>query len=232
MKRIKIFGLALVAVLALGAMAASGASAALEYLVGGVLLASGGLKLITASAEKPFILKGEALGIKTTVECKNLKLKTGAEIVGGDPGISHETVIFEECVALAPAECVGKAVAVENTPVNNELTMVVKPAAQAGKIATLFTPSSGTLFTKITFSGCLLNITAEVTGNAAALSEPEKIDALKGLLLFKEGAEEITEVEKSTGAKTKVELKFDGNKATLEGATLVALVSDELWGIF
>jgi|HubBroStandDraft_2_1064218.scaffolds.fasta_scaffold127479_2 hypothetical protein len=232
MKRIKIFGLALVTMLALGAMATSGASAALEYLVGGALLGSGGLKLITASAEKPFILKGEAIGIKTTVECKKLKLNAGAEILGGDPGTSHETVIFEECVPTAPSECVGKKVKVENTPVNNELTMVVKPAAQAGKIATLFTPSSGSLFTTITFEGCVLNTQAKVTGNAAALSEPEKVDQLKGLLLFKEGAEEITEVEKSTGAKTKVELLFAGNKATLEGATLVALVSDELWGIF
>ena len=245
MSRIRIIGLTLVAVFAVSAVGVASASGAeYVYKVAGAKLV--GAKEITSKAKTTYILKGEALGVKTTVECPTQKLSAGAAIKGGEPGTSEETVVFEGCKPTAPAECVGKKVKVENTPVKNEIVTVVKPAAKVGKLATLFTPKAGTLFTTITFEGCLFNTKAEVTGTAAALDSPGKVEQKVGTLIFEEGAEEITEVEclKETVAcisitknklapfRQKVELKFAGNRATLKGQSEVELVSKEVWGVF
>jgi hypothetical protein len=71
---------------------------------------------------------------------------------------------------------------------------------------------------------------AAVSGETAAYNEPVLTEGLTALLLYKEGAEEITEVEKFGGAKTPVGLKFGGKVATLVGTAGVRLENDELWG--
>jgi hypothetical protein len=195
------------------------------------ILAAGESKEFTASAKKAYFIKTEVLA-KLTIECKKQKFSAGGEIIGGKPGKAEGTIVFEECNPTAPAECVGKKVKIQPMPVKAELVTVVKPAAKAGKLATLFSPKTGSLLTDIQLEGCLFNTGEELAGNAAALNVSQEVEQKTGSLLFKEGAEEITEVETSTGAKAKVELKADETKATFEGESVLELVSKELWGAF
>jgi hypothetical protein len=234
MKRMRVIGLTLVAALAIGAVAASGASAA-EYIykVNGVKLEAGITKAISSKAKTPFILKGEIIGLKSETKCNKLKLaatEPAPVIKGGTPGTSEEKIVFEECSGtLGGSPC--KGVTVENTPALNEVVTVVLPAANAGKLATLFTPKTGTLFTTIKLKECgFVSTEGKVEGTSAALgSEGE---AVVQTVTWAAPAEEITKVKKSSGAEVTVGLKFGGNAATLEGIAEVELTSKEKWGTF
>jgi hypothetical protein len=242
MKRISITGLALVAMSVIGAFSASSAFANCELTLGycilGVPLGAGETRLILAKVHpgSEFVLKGEAFAIKSVTKCKKLKLSTAGQdpvIVGGMPGTgSGQLVVFEECSAtLGGTACTS--VKVENTPTLTEQVMVLKPASRKGALATLFRPTNGTNFTTIKLTSCggLGSQEAAVTGTTAAYDVPVLTEGLTGLLEYKEGAEEITEVEKSGGAKEPVGLKFGGKAATLNGIADVWLENDELWGV-
>ncbi len=237
MTRIKLVGLCLVAVFAFGAVAAAEASAA-EYIykVEGKKLEAGAKEEITSKAKTEFVLKGTGpLGIKSETKCKKLKLNAAEKpvITGGIPGKSEkEKIEFEECTAtVGGVKC--SSVTVESASTNNELVTVVLPATKAGKLATLFVPASGKVFTKIKFTKCGIfgNQSAEVEGSSAALISPEKVEAVSGMLVWNE-KEEITETEKSNGERGKDGLKFDGNAATINGEAEVTLVSGKVWGAF
>lgn len=239
MRHIKIFGLVLVALSAVGAMVASSASAVatkLHYSVGGHFLAAGETRLILAkvAAGSEFVLTGETLGVKAITKCKKLKLdpKHDPRIVGGLPGTSEKNLIeFEECSGtVGGTACTS--VQVHNVLTRSELVMVVKPAAKAGLTGALFSPESGTKFTTILLNSCGIfgSIQAEVTGTTVALASPENTNQLFGKLIWNK-AEDITEVEGHNGTKRKDGLKFAGNPATLNGTAEVWLETDELWGI-
>lgn len=246
MSRIRIIGLALAAVFAMSATA-SASAAEYIYKVAGAKLEAGVKTEITSKAKTTFVLKGEVLGIKSETKCKTEKLNAAEKpvIVGGAPGTSEkELVEFGECSAtLGGAAC--KSVKVNNTTTSNEIVTVVLPAAKAGKLATLFTPPTK-VFTTIELKECGAFGTqkAEVTGTTAALDSPEKVEQATGTLIFKAGAEEITEVgclketttctgaEKKAPFRQKVGLKFGGNAATLEGESEVSLVSGQSWGVY
>src|SRR6202035_1140809 len=152
-------------------------------------------------------------------------------IKGGIPGTSEEKVVFENCSGtLGGSAC--KLVTVENTPVNNEIVTVVLPAAKAGKLATLFTPKTGTVFTTIKLKECGIfgSTEGKVEGNSAALGSVGKAKAQT--LTWVEGAEEITKVKKfGAGGEATVGLKFGGKVSSLEGVAAVELVSGEEWEV-
>ncbi len=231
MKHLRIIGLALVAVFAVSAIAASGASALSHtYTVEGKKLEANATKEIRSSAATEFVLKGEDLGIKSVTKCTAIKLDAALHpvIVGGEPGTSkNELIEFEGCTAtLGGTKCTS--VTVEGASTNNELVTIVKPEALKGKLATLFTPTSGTAFSKIKFTKCgVLSITATVEGSTAALV-PSEVESKLGMLSWSESSE-ITEVETQSGAKKTVGLKANGNKATLNGEATVELVSGQSW---
>jgi hypothetical protein len=234
MKRIRIIGLTLVAVFAISAVAASGASAA-EYIykVNGAKLEAGATKAVSAKAKTPFVLKGEIIGLKSDTKCNKLKLATiepAPVIKGGTPGISEEKIVFEECAGtLGGSAC--KSVTVENTPALNEIVTVVLPAAKAGKLATLFTPKTGTLFTTIKLKECgIVTTEGKVEGTSVGLNSEG--EAVAQAITWAAPAEEVTKVKQSSGAEVAVGLKFGGNVATLEGIAEVELTSKEKWGAF
>ena len=239
MKRIRIIGLALLALAAVSATAASSASAIcplleLGYCVNGVPLLAGSTKEVTASAKTPFVLKGELLGLKSVTTCQKLKLNAAQKptINGGMPGTgAKQKTEFEECTAtLGGAACAG--VVVGSALSNTTQTMVALPAGLKGRLATLFTPSSGSVFTSIKLTNCGgFSTTAEVTGTTAALNNPERTEGLDGELIWNE-PQEITEVELSGGTKEAIGLKFGGKPAGLLGTALILLVSKEKWGVF
>jgi hypothetical protein len=238
MTRIKLVGLGLIAAFALSAIATTSAMAAPKhiYMVESKALAAGETKEITAKDSEEFTLTGKgALEVEAVTKCKKLKLKASEhpEIIGGTPGKSAKEVIeFEECSAtVGGVKCTS--VEVENASTTNELVTVLKPESLKGKLATLFDPTSGTVFSKIKLNKCgiLGNQTATVEGTTAALIEPEATEALEGMLVWNSKSE-ITEVETQSGAKHPVGLTSDKKKATLNGIALVALVSGQKWGAF
>jgi hypothetical protein len=238
MKRIRAIGLALVAVFAMGAVAAAEASAA-EYIykVAGPKLEAGKTKEIKSSAKKAFVLRGKGvLEIEAVTTCKALKLNAAEKpvIVGGKPGTSEkEKVEFGECTAtVGGAKC--EKVEVTNVSTKNEIVTVAAPASLKGRLATLFSPTTGTEFSKVKLIKCGIfgNQTATVEGTSAALDEVEKTEAKAGTLVYAVGSSEIIEVEKFGGAKAKVELKSGPTKSTIEGEATVELVGGESWGVF
>ncbi len=239
MNRIRIIGMALVAVFALSAVAVATASALPShvYRVEGAKLEAGKTKEITSKvkAGSEFVLKGTQLGIKSVTKCKKIKLNAAEKpvIVGGEPGTSEkEKIEFEECTAtVGGSKC--ESVTVESASTKNELVTIEKPAGKKGKLATLFTPTTGTVFSKVKFKKCGLFGSPEATveGSTAALVSPEATEAVSGALIWNE-AEEITEVEKQSKAKVTAGLKAAGNLATLNGEAEVELVSKEKWGAF
>jgi hypothetical protein len=237
MRSIKVVGLALLTVFALSAVAVSQASAA-EYIykVNGAELTSGANKEITSSAKKEFVLKGKGvLNVESVTKCTKLKVEKGALIEGGKPGKSKEKVVFEGCTAtVGGTKCSG--VEVENVAVVNEIVTVVKPKVLEGRLAVLFKPEKGEVFSKIKFKSCGLlgSPKAEITGSSAALSEPEKTEGTEGVLKYQVGeATEIAVIQKSSGTTEKVELDNEKTKkSTIEGEAAVALVSGEKYGIF
>jgi hypothetical protein len=241
MRSIKVVGLAILAALALSALAAGQASAA-EYIyrIEGKTLGAGESKEITSSAKKEFVLKGKGvLNVESVTTCKKLKVETGAVIEGGTeggkPGKSKEKVIFEECSAtVGGTKCKG-GVEVENVVVTNEIVTVSAPPKLKGRLAVLFAPASGEVFSKVKFKECgiLGSPKAEITGTSAALVEAEKTEAEVGVLQYKTGESEISEIETSVGKKKKVELDNEKTKkSTIEGEANVVLVSKEKYGIF
>lgn len=241
MKRISIIGSVLMAIMAMGAVAASSAMANCEltlgYCVLGKPLGGGQTQGIEAKAAKEFVLKGEFLGIKSVTKCKKLKLNAAKApvIVGGMPGTGRNQLVeFAECSAtLGGSAC--NAVSVSNASTETIQVMIDHPTSLLGKLATYFVPANGgTTFStiKLTECGLLGSQEATVTGTTAALDTPVLTEAETGNLVYKEGAEEITEILHLDGKALKVGLKFGGNVATLDGEATVSLVSKEPWGVF
>jgi hypothetical protein len=216
-----------------------GPTSGIGYNVEGAKLEAGQTKEITSKAKTEFTLKGEqeilGVKVKSVTNCKKLKLNAADKpvLVGGEPGKSEkEDIEFEECSAtLGGSKC--SSVTIESALANNELVTVVSPAGKRGKLASLFTPASGKVFTKIKFTKCGLfgSQSAEVEGSSTALVGSEKTEAVTGTLVYSE-TEEITEIEKLNGTKEKTGLKFGGFAATINGEAEVELVSKEKWGAF
>ena len=99
MKRMKIVGLALLAVFAISAVASASASAACTkycWLVGGKALAEGKEEALTGAASSSYTLTGKAFGfIEVAITCK--KAATTGKIIGGEPGKDEATIKYTEC---------------------------------------------------------------------------------------------------------------------------------------
>ncbi|MFI5004766.1 MAG: hypothetical protein ACHQE6_07115 [Solirubrobacterales bacterium] len=226
------------AVFAMGAVAAAEASAA-EYIykVAGAKLEAGQTKEIKSSMKSTtFVLKGKGvLNIESVTKCTALTLNAAEKpvIIGGKPGTSaKEKIEFTGCTAtLGGAKC--EKVEVENVVTNNEIVTVVLPATLKGRLATLFTPGVGEVFSKVKFVKCGIfgSQKAEVKGKSAGLDEPKEPEEVKNWLVYATGASEITEVEKSNKEKVKVELTNESKKATIEGEAWVELSTKEVWGV-
>jgi hypothetical protein len=245
MRNIKVVGLALLAVFALSALVAAQASAAAEhiYKVEGKVLEAPEVREVKSSLKsEKFVLRGKGiLNVESVTTCKKLKLKAAEKPViegGSEKGqtgkSSKEVIEFEECTAtVGGTKCSG--VEVSNAATNNELVSVYAPAGLKGKLATLFTPAEGKVFSKIKFKSCGLlgSPSAEITGSSAGLVQTEKVEAVKGALQYREGTEEITAIEKQNKTTEKVELDNEKTKkATLAGDAWIELTTGEKWGAF
>jgi hypothetical protein len=219
---IKLVGICL-AIVALCVVTATEASAAEDiYKIEGVKLEAGEARSISANAKTEFTFKAKgALEVEAVTKCRGLELKESAspEIFGGLPGTAvHEVIEFEECSAtVGGAKC--ESAEITSATMNGELVTVRAPNGLSGHLATLLRPASGTEVAKVKLNKCGIFGTqsATVEGTTAAATSPEGVFEPEGTLAWKEGSEEITEIEKANGTKERVELKSSGKKASLNG---------------
>jgi hypothetical protein len=231
-KRAIIIGLAFAASWAsCFAVVASAAGAEYIYKVNKAPLETGITREVRAKAKTSQVISGEFAGTKFRITCKKLKLVAAEKpvIQGGVPGKSGKvTFVLEEC-----GTSICEKPTVETGSLENEIVTVVRPATEAGKLAVKYKGSNGSnLFAKVKLTCLGISLTFYCDGTVAWLDSPEKVEQRAGTLIGKVGTEEVTEVEKSTGAKEEVGLKCEGKPVTFEGETEIELVSEENWGIF
>jgi hypothetical protein len=188
MKRFRMIGVAVLAVMALGAIAASGAQAetAPFFSIGGARLAAGKTHNIAAHGTKPFELVTPANSSK--IVCENLTVENGVLLgsEAGTQGKADQISKFENCTLkegngapgchLAATEG-GEATSttITTNPLHGELVENVEASKAGKKLEELYTPASGSIFVTIFFggTGCTVKAT-KVTGSTAAaiLTDP------------------------------------------------------------
>jgi hypothetical protein len=247
MKRIRILGLALVAVFALSAVVAVAAQAteAPFYKVAGKRLASG------ESAEISSHAGTGGFTLTTTgkvVKCLTLTNNAGATIIGsnaGVPGTSSETLEFSGCTVTGNGEPCAVTTPIKTTALKNELALTESLTS----FLVEFKPATGTEFATLKFTGAGCEITeTKVTiaeGSAVIgqvfsggkLVEPgkEPAEAKDGEINFPTTAIKVIDLqETASGGFKKVEespLKAFGLAATFSGLAIVLLKSGSVWGV-
>jgi hypothetical protein len=224
MKRMKIVGLALLAVFAISAVASASASAACTkycWLVGGKALAEGKEEALTGAASSSYTLTGKAFGfIEVAITCKSAA--TTGKIIGGEPGKDEATIKYTECSS-------GTCTPVEPIETKAKSEVVLYTSSSKKYWGDLFfAKESSGVFTVIECSG----LKAEVTGNIVAevLNEAKEkvevgkeVEQAKGYVNFT-GTNSESYTNEKAESKT-AELKWEGKAATLKGQSEVTLNS-------
>jgi len=252
MQRIRIVGLALMAVFALSAVAASAASAVEGpfWKVNGSRLLSGETRLLLATAKENFILEDTVLG--QTITCTALTLPEAAQMeiigsTGGNAGKSKEVIDFTGCTQVGNGvKCTVVNSLVNTVPVLNLLGY--STAAKGGPALVLFEPESGKVFATVKYTstvaeGCKSE-SQGVTGTTIALAQVGGAqvavgggtETLHGEVRFHKLAKAIfIEKEGVVGAEVKSKLELAGTASTLQGTALLLVDSAGSpvpWGVF
>jgi hypothetical protein len=231
--------LSLIAVLSVGAIVASSASAAIEFKwkVAGVELKAGEEKGFTVNNDgKNFDLHGTLAGASALLLSHEVSVEAGAKIVGGVPGKNTEVVIFKNVTVDNTPNCTeeqsGVAGQVKTTPLTTEIVEGASAKVGTNEVDILFTPTTPTTFTtfKLTGASCLVaGSVFPVNGSILGLPLPQKTEVVKQNLVF----EAVTKEYKNHAGEFKTAgLVFGGNAATLAGLTLVLLESGQEFGPF
>jgi hypothetical protein len=242
MSKAKFVSLSLVAVLSVGAMVASSASAVtFQWKVGGKILKAGEQKTFTISTDgNVSLLKLTVAGAAGEILSTKAKVKAGAVLLGGQPGLNDEVVEFESVKVDRPANCEvhspGAPTGVVSTSqVTSEIVEAAPSGTGNGEPLILFKPASTTneTFTSIEFLGasCLVKgTTGVVSGLLVALPLPQEKEVTVGVLDY----EAITKQYKTVGggAAKSAGLTFAGSAATFTGLALIELASKEAFGAF
>jgi len=239
MSRVRLALLSLVAVMSMGAVLASSASAAIEFKwkVGGAELAAGETRGFTVNNdEKKFDLHGTIAGATALLLSTLVEVLPGAQIIGGVPGTNEETALFLGVTVDNPANCGvaqnGIAGQVQTVLLKTEIVEGAVASAGNNEVDILFSPKAGTTFAtfELTGASCLAKGTiAPVSGTVLALALPQKTEVLRQNLVFEANTKEY---HNHAGEFKKAGLLFGGAAATLEGLVLVILNSDQVFGPF
>jgi hypothetical protein len=241
MQRIRLIGLALMAVFAFGAIAAVAAQAeeAPFWTVGGTRLEAGQTRFLTAKEAKPFVLSGS--GIEIT--CTETSVVKGAVLLGsnaGEPGTNDETVNFKTCEVAGNGTGAGCKTVTEPITTTNLKSELVLDTTKT-KLLVLFQPASGVLLAELAFpAGCKLEklkVTGSVLAEALnAKEEPITTSSAKelsetGFLKFPAAQPvDIWLIKGGVGKEVEAKaLETDGTVAKLSGTALVLLESKEKW---
>jgi hypothetical protein len=248
MNRIRVVGLALLAVFAFSAVsvAVSSATEGPWWQVGGKRLAAGAEALLLASAKEKFVLKSSS-PTKTTIVCTALTLPVGNEmkLIGlatGNGGISLEVLEYKECTV----ENNGSGCEVENKSIKTNLVLNLLGYANEGRtgnVLVLFQPETGKVFTTIKFTGSCTISTLAVLGSTIGLARVGEVpvpignttESLHGEVAFPH-AETIFIERNGTLRSVKAKLEAATFGATLSGVALllVDLLGGPVnpWGVF
>jgi len=253
MKRFRLIGVAVLAVMALGAVVASGAQAesAPFFTVGGARLAAGKTHNIEAHGIANFELNTPALGSK--IRCTALAVEKGV-LLGSEPGThgeSSQTSAFSGCTLVEGngqsrgchlAETEGGTVTsttITTNPLRGELVENAVNGVPGKKLLELYTPATGKVFVTINFGPNLTDcevLADQVSGSTAAevLKENGSNIELPGptgeetSFVDKFPTTAITEVwlvSGGTGKIVEVGQKSFGNPSTQLGTALVLLAN-------
>jgi hypothetical protein len=225
MRHVKLVGLCLAAVFALSGLAAGQALAQPEFAwhVGGNVFGSGSETELQSSAKTNQVLKATVLGIKVEITCTTVATP-GAEIIGGVPGTSSETVHYTHCTVQKPSGCKIKEEKITTNPLTDEIVEGV--GASAGKPLILFRPTSGNVFAEPKLSGFFC-LSVPVEGTVLAEPIPDEEEGTSGALKFEPA--ESKHYKNSAGEEKSAGLS---NSGTVSGEVEVSLVSGESFGVF
>jgi hypothetical protein len=244
MKRFKLTGVALLAVFAFSAVAATAAQAeeAPYWSIEGTRLAAGKTAAIEAKAVGTQTLTA-ATGI---VNCTAFKLKPGAVLLGsnaGEPGKSDETIEYSGCTQEKNGKepCALTTTTITTEPLTNELayasnkkSLVVEFAPVTGKtLAEVHYTGSGCASTEIGVKGvAVAEAFTDVSGKAGVLLElPNTVAQAESFVLKLTGTSktEVWLITGGTGKAVTDETTYGGTEATLGGEALIKLVSGKQW---
>jgi hypothetical protein len=248
MKRFRWMGMMLLAVFALGAVAASAAQAEEGpfWTVNGSRLKAGQTRFITAKEVSPFVLSGGGI----VVTCTETNILPRGALLGSEPnehGKINLISTFKNCKVEgngSGSEC-GKVTEPINT-VSLSAEQVLDAKTKT-KLLTLFQPASGSLLATLEFpKGCKFEST-KVTGTVVGENLNSKKEAItttsaktqeeSGLLSFPATQPvEVWLVKEGTGKEVENKgLTAFGAASTLAGVALVLLANaagestKELW---
>jgi hypothetical protein len=239
MFRLRLVLLSLVAVLSVGAMLASLASAAIkfEWKVGGEVLGAGESREFTTTTDgKRLVIKGSLLGVAAELLSSEFSVEPGAKIVGGKPGTNEEITIFKGVTIDKPTNC---GVESEGSPLGtvrtNLLHIEIVESEGTHEPVLLIAPKTGTTFVQLLLlnnggtCGGVGTILANVNGTFLAVPLPALTEALSGDVDFEAPNSNFL---LSNGTLDKAGLVFGGAAATLTGLILAILKTDEKFGPF
>lgn len=219
--------------IAFGSAVAPALGAEYVYRVNKATLGVGEAQAVALKAKTNQVISSSVDGFKAEVICKRLGLNEADEPVirGGKPGTSaRDRFEFAECEGKTEGhKCEG--VTIENNLSAGEIVTVALPVGKAGQLATKF-GSAGTTFMTIKFNKCILGLSFSIKceGTVVMLNLPKGSEQQIGSLVA--GAEEVTEIQKSTGTKEKVGLKCENAVASFVGESELDLLSKAVWGVF
>jgi hypothetical protein len=227
---LKKFGVALLTVFVLGAIAANSAFATNAFVgggtwnVGGPKLKEGeaNAKELTTKANGKTSLVTSIAGVRMDltapeISCLGCKIDNTAGTVATIDGV----LSFTEVTVSEPAGCAVEGGKVETKPLTATLGM-----GGAGTKATLkFVPKEGTTFALVVLTGtsCPIAGTYKVTGTQFG-------EASNATGVFAETQEVKTSAAIQESAGEAGSLKFGANPAVLTGALKGTLTSKEKWG--
>jgi hypothetical protein len=232
MKRIRIAGMALVAMFVLSAALAATASAAPAgpvWKVEGAELLSGEESTFKSKQTGNYELKGKAFGfISITITCK--KAEATGHFSGGSAGTGEATVKYKECSAGGLCT-VTEPIEVEKA----KLTLGWILSSEKWFVGMVWKPKTGsTVFVTIKCGSINANVEGDTSSHALNSSkewvqEGKETEATKGFTSFL-GAN--TETVVVNGTEESVGLTLEGNPSTLKGESEVTLTSGGKFGVF
>jgi hypothetical protein len=247
-KRIKPLALTLVAVLTVGAGAAAVAHASTEgplLIVNHELLGSGEEREVTATVKTPFAFKSKTAKVK--VECKAVKLKTGATVNGSarkSGATGNETFEFSQCAGGASGEsltgCEPEGGKITSAAIVD--TVGFANSSRTGPVLVLLAPETGTTLATVKFVGEKCTVTS-TTIEGRWIGE-----TFVGGSLVEVGKNEIETVKRDVGLGPTVKTIFTesggsltsvkssmeafGTAGTVEGRATLQLATQQQWGLF
>jgi hypothetical protein len=247
MRQIKAVVPILIGVLALSGAAASAVHAAETegslILIESAWLGSGESQEVEASAKTALTFKSPAA--KAKVECKALKLKAGATVIGSarkTAGSGEEILELSECRGFAKEEALTGCEPEGGKITSAALIDTVGYATEArtGAVRMLLKPESGTTLATVKFVGekC---IAASATLSGRLIGDvyqggkivevgTNEVESVSPEIKFAPGEKQISTESGGSLTTVKSSLTFSGFEATLEGAAAFKLASAQPWG--